>query len=66
MPVKDFYRKHGVSDASFYQRRAKFGGLNVSEAHRLKALETENGTSKKLLAQAHLDIHTLKSVFSRV
>jgi putative transposase len=63
MPVKDLCRKHGFSDASFYKWRAKFGGMDVSEAKRLKELESENGKLKKLLAEAHLDIHALKSVF---
>ena len=66
MPVKDLCRKHGFSDASFYKWRAKYGGMNVSEAKRLKELESENGKLKKLLAEAHLDIHALKSVFGRV
>ena len=64
--VKDLCRKHGFSDASFYKWRAKYGGMNVSEAKRLKELESENGKLKKLLAEAHLDIHALKSVFGRV
>jgi putative transposase len=63
MPVKDLCRKHGFSDASFYKWRAKYGGMDVSEAKRLKELESENGKLKKLLAEAHLDIHALKSVF---
>ena len=63
MAVKDLCRKHGFSDASFYKWRAKFGGMDVSEARRLKELESENGKLKKLLAEAHLDIHALKSVF---
>jgi putative transposase len=63
MPVKDLCRKHGFSDASFYKWRAKYGGMNVSEAKRLKELESENGKLKKLLAEAHLDIHALKGVF---
>ena len=63
MAVKDLCRKHGFSDASFYKWRAKYGGMNVSEAKRLKELESENGKLKKLLAKAHLDIHALKSVF---
>ena len=61
--VKELGRKHGFSDASFYKWRAKYGGMNVSEARRLKELEGENGKLKKLLAEAHLDIHALKSVF---
>ena len=63
MPVKELCRKHGFSDASFYKWRAKYGGMDVSEARRLKELESENGKLKKLLAEAHLDIHALKSVF---
>ena len=63
MAVKDLCRKHGFSDASFYKWRAKYGGMNVSEAKRLKELESENGKLKKLLAEAHLDIHALTSVF---
>ena len=63
MPVKELGRKHGFSDASFYKWRAKYGGMNVSKARRLKELEGENGKLKKLLAEAHLDIHALKSVF---
>ncbi len=62
MPVKDLCRKHGFSDASFYKWRAKFGGMDVSEARRLKELESENGKLKRLLAEAHLDIHALKTV----
>ena len=46
MPVKDLCRKHGFSDASFYKWRAKFGGMDASEAKRLKELESENGKLK--------------------
>ena len=63
MPVKELCRKGGFSDATFYKGRAKFGGMDVSDAKRLKELEGENGKLKKLLAEAHLDIHALKSVF---
>ena len=63
MLVKELGRKHGFSDASFYKWRAKYGGMNVPDAKRLKELESENGKLKKLLAEAHLDIHALKSVF---
>ena len=66
MPVKDLCRKHGFSDASFYKWRARYGGMNVSEAKRLKELERENGKLTKLLAEAHLDSHALRSVFGRV
>ena len=66
MPVKDLCRMHGFSDASFYKWQAKYGGMNVSAATRLRALASENGKLKKLLAEAHLDIHAIKSVFGRV
>ena len=63
MPIKDLCRKGGFSDATFYKWRSKYGGMEVSDAKRLKELESENGKLKKLLAEAHLDIHALKSVF---
>jgi putative transposase len=63
MPVADLCRKHGFSDASFYKWRAKFGGMDVSEARRLRDLEGENNKLKKLLAEAHLDIEALKTAF---
>lgn len=64
MPVVELCRKGGFSDATFYKWRAKFGGMEASDAKRLKELESENGKLKKLLAEAHLDIHALKSVFA--
>lgn len=63
MPVVELCRKRGFSDASFYKWRAKFGGMDASEARRLRGLERENGKLKKLLAEAHLDIEALKGVF---
>jgi putative transposase len=63
LPVKDLCRQEGFSEATFYKWRAKYGGLQVSEAVRLRELEAENSKLKKLLAEAHLDIHALKSVF---
>ena len=62
MPVKELCRKGGFSDATFYKWRAKFGGMEVSEARRLRELEAENAKLKHLLAEAHLDLHALKSV----
>ncbi len=62
MPIKELCRKGGFSDATFYKWRAKFGGMDVSDAKRLRELEGENAKLKKLLAEAHLDIHALKSV----
>ncbi|MBZ0106259.1 MAG: transposase [Sulfuricella denitrificans] len=61
--TKELCRNGGFSDATFYKWRSKFGGVEVSDARRLKELEGENAKLKKLLAEAHLDIHALKSVF---
>lgn len=63
MPVAQLCRKHGFSDASFYKWRAKFGGMDISEARRLRELEGENAKLKKLLAEAHLDMEALKTAF---
>ena len=64
-PTADVCRKHGISSATFYKWKAKFGGLDVSDARRLKALEDENGKLKKLLAETMLDIAILKDINSR-
>ena len=61
----DVCRRHGVSSATFYKWKAKFGGMDVSDAKRLKALEDENAKLKKLLAETMLDIAILKDVNSR-
>ena len=58
--VTELCRKHGVSSATFYKWKAKFGGLDVSEARRLKALEEENAKLKRMLADAMLDNVALK------
>jgi putative transposase len=63
MPVKELCRSGGFSDATFYKWRAKYGGMEASDASKLRGLESENAKLKKLLAEAHLDIHALKSVF---
>ncbi len=55
MKTADLCRKHGVSEASFYNWKAKYGGLEVSEAKRLRRLKSENARLKKLLAEAMLD-----------
>ena len=55
VPVKELCRKHGFSDASYYLWRSKFGGMEVSDARRLKALEAENAKLKKLLAESMLE-----------
>jgi putative transposase len=61
----DVCRKHGISPAIFYQWKGKFGGLEVSEARRLRALETENARLKKLLADAMLDNAMLKDLAAK-
>lgn len=58
-------RRHGVSSATFYKWKAKFGGLEVSEAKRLRQLEDENSKLKKLLAEAMLDNAMLKEITSK-
>jgi len=63
MPVKDLCRQGGFSDATFYKWRAKYGGMQATDAKRLRELESENAKLKRLLAEAHLDIHALKDVF---
>ena len=55
VPVKELCRKHGFSEASFYLWRSKFGGMDVSDAKRLKSLEAENAKLKKLLAESLLE-----------
>ena len=65
MPTAEVCRKHGVSTASFYKYKAKFGGMEVSDARKLKALEDENAKLKKLLAEQMLDNAMLKDVNSK-
>ena len=65
MPVVELCRKHGFSDTSYYKWKAKFGGMEVSDAKRLRALEEENNKLKRLLADALLDNAALKDVVSR-
>jgi putative transposase len=65
MPVKDLCRRHGFSEASYYLWRGKFGGLSVSDAKRLKALEAENAKLKKLLAEAMLEREVTREVLRK-
>jgi putative transposase len=65
IPVKELCRKHGFSDASFYTWRSKFGGLEVSDAKRLKAMEQENARLKKLLAETLLDKEALEAALRK-
>ena len=61
----DVCRRHGISEATFYKWKAKFGGMEVSDARRLKVLEDENRKLKKLLAEAMLDNAMLKDLNSK-
>lgn len=61
----DLCRKHGISGATFYKWKSKYGGMDVSEAKRLRALEDENAKLKKLLAEAMLDVAVLKDLTSK-
>ena len=65
IPVRELCRQHGFSDASFYTWRAKFGGMTVSDAKRLRDLEAENTQLKKLLAESLLDAEALKVALGR-
>lgn len=65
MKVVDLCRRHGISDATFYKWRSKFGGLGVSEAVRLRQLEEENRRLKRLVADQALDIQVLKEVLGK-
>ena len=64
--VADLCRKHGISDATVYKWNAKYGGMDVSEARRLKGLNDENARLKRLLADAMLDITALKGLLGKV
>jgi len=64
-PVTELCRKHGMSDATFYTWKSKYGGLGVSEAKRLRALEAENAKLKRLLADAMLDNAALKDLLGK-
>ena len=65
VPVADLCRKHGLSSPTFYKWKAKYGGLDVSEARRLKALEDENAKLKRMLADAMLDNVALKDLLEK-
>lgn len=63
--ASDLCRKHGISEATFYNWKAKYGGMEVSEAKRLKALEDENARLKKLLAEQMLDAAALRELLAK-
>jgi putative transposase len=65
LSAADVCRKHGISDATLYKWRSRFGGMEVSDARKLKALEDENRKLKKLLAETMLDASTLKEMLAK-
>ncbi len=65
VPTKELCRKHGFSEASFYLWRSKFGGMDVSDAKRLKSLEAENAKLKKLLAESMLENEVIKEALRK-
>ena len=62
---QELCRKHGISEQTFYRWRSKYGGMQVSEAKKLRGLEVENRKLKQLLAEAHLDNAALKELLSK-
>ena len=65
LSATELCRKYGVSDATFCKWRSKYGGMDVSEAKRLKRIEEENGKLKRLLADAMLDVSTLREMLGK-
>ena len=65
LPVAGICREHGISDATFYTWRSRDGGMEVSDARRLKVLDEENRKLKKLLAEAMLDVSTLREALGK-
>jgi putative transposase len=63
--AQELCRKHGISDATFYKYKARFGGMNVSDAKKLRALEDENNRLKRMLADAMLDNAALKDLATK-
>ena len=65
LPATELCRKHGISPASFYKLKAKYGGMEVSDARRLKSLEDENARLKRLVADTMLDVVVLKDLLGK-
>jgi putative transposase len=65
IPVQEISRKHGICEQTYYRWKAKYGGLEVSEARRLRSLEEENHRLKQLVAEQALDIQALKAVLGK-
>jgi putative transposase len=65
LSASEVCRKYGISDATFYKWRSRYGGMEISDARKLKALEDENRKLKKLLAESMLDVSTLKEMLGK-
>jgi putative transposase len=65
VPVQELSRKHGICEQTYYRWKAKYGGLEVSEARRLRSLEAENRRLKQMVAEQALDIQALKAVLGK-
>ena len=65
LPIKELCRRHGFSEASYYLWRSKFGGMSVSDAKRLKELESENARLKKILAESMLEIEVTREALRK-
>ncbi len=65
LPVAEICRRHGISDATFYTWRSRYGGMEVLDARRLKALDEENRKLKTLLAESMLDVVTLREALGK-
>ena len=65
LPATEIIRKHGIANGTFYRWKARYGGMEIAEARRLKELETENARLKKLLADTMLDKQALEEVLSK-
>jgi putative transposase len=65
VPVQELSRKHGICEQTYYRWKAKYGGLEVSEARRLRSLEEENRRLKQMVAEQALDIQALKAVLGK-
>ncbi|GIT91187.1 transposase [Jannaschia pagri] len=63
--AKELCRKHGISDATFYEWRSKYGGMEISDARRFKTLESENAKLKKMLPEQIMDVATLKEMLGK-
>jgi putative transposase len=65
LSAAELCRKHGISDATFYKWRSQYGGMEVSQARKLKALEEENAKLKRLLAESMMDASTLREMLAK-